>query len=606
MIVSRCGNASSGDETDRFVADGQATETGNEVGDVASHFDEEMNLIDELNALESQQQTNEKTEIDSGAGNGIENVKTALDVDCTQTDSLRTKGFAVNTSGRFRIVMSLPLMAVQSTLSLYEIRCDRFPIEMMENELMPIFERFGQVYKLCKNTVSNLIVVTYTSSTDAGTAIQSLDRSIIQGQMVRVNKHLANGRLIVKPIPRSATKRELCHKFRAGTNNLQSVSLFNDPHNENKNRGFCYLDYGSHERAIAAKKILSSKRLFGTKLTVEWPNRRFDWVETRDTLYISNLRSSVRCEHLKSLFSGYGELLDVQQFGNFGKVQFKNDDDAVRAAGEIDKSRLGNANVEVSFVKLSEKIELPKKAPPKTERPNNDPDASDTLYISNVSPNLSTADLLKIFRYYGDVVGISAKDNFVSVQFRQSEESKRAVRCINRNQLGIDVQISCTEPNINKKPTKSSDTLFVNSLRSDISASDLRKCFSVFGEVTEIDKTNDSASVRFKDSENAKRAACDIDKTRLGNNVEISLSRKPKKLPGASDTLYINNLHADIKASRLRELFSVYGEVVAVDKNDNAAAVKFCNFQSSARAAREVNRKSLGEANVEISFSPMK
>lgn len=619
LMVSSDGNAS-GDESDRVAVEMQATETGNEEDDVESNFDEEMVSMAEFNALECQQ-TNEgdkRNDIDekmvsnaeigsdnnrkceSGAEDGLGNVEKTLEVESTPSDNLRLKGFSIKTFGRSLIVISMPLMVVKSTLNLCEIRCERFPLKMMENELMPIFENFGRVFKLSKNTVSNVIVVTYTNSKDAEKAIKSLNRSNIHGQMVLVSKRLANERLIVKPIPRWVTKKELLSIFGNVTRDLQSVSLYNDPNNENKNRGFCYLDYESEAKAISAKKILSSKMFFGTQLNVEWPNRRYDWVETRDTLYITNLRSSVRCEDLKRLFSVYGELVDVCRIGKYCKILFRNADDAIRAAREIDKSHLGNENVEFSFVELTWAKRRERREPPKKEL-----GLSDTLYITNVSSLLSQSDLLKIFRFYGDVVNISKNENFVSIRFRNSEESKRAARCIDKNQLGIDVQISFRESSFKKKPTKPSDTLFVTNLGSGIIASDLRECFSVYGEVMEIDKTGDFASVRFRDSENAKRAAHDIDKSSLGNNVEVSLTNpKQKKVPEVSDTLYINNLNADMKASRLMQLFSVYGEVIAVDKNDDTAAVQFRNSQSSKRAAQEINRKHLGEANVEISFLP--
>lgn len=66
------------------------------------------------------------------------------------------------------------------------------------------------------------------------------------------------------------------------------------------------------------------------------------------------------------------------------------------------------------------------------------------------------------------------------------------------------------------------DTLYIHNLHSAFSAGDLRKMFSLFGSIMDINKNVDFASVRFHHSEHCMRAARDIDKRRLGNDVEIT------------------------------------------------------------------------------------
>lgn len=621
MVVSNYGDTS-GDEIkfcdESKIVDSHDNEALNE-DDIESN--EEMDLIDQFYALENEETSDIRTIDEKCVEEGtftaeyyddnnskclnkaepevqFEKVKKMVEIDCSHSDSIRSKGFSTRICGRVRIVCNLPLMASASKCSEYEVECEGFPIQMMEDELIPLFEKHGQVYKLVK-TVSNKIFVTYTNTNDAQKAVESLNRSNVQGHMVKAFKSLPNGRLIVRPIPKSATKKELFHRFGSVTFDLLSVSLYNDPVNESKNRGFCYLDYGDHYKASSAKQMLSSKKMFGMPLKVDWPIRHYNWVETHDTLYISNLRSSICCENLKKFFSVYGELVGVKQIGNFGKVQFQNVEDAKRAAREINKNQLGNENVEISFVKLSQKI-----------APKNEHGLSDTLYINNLSSIISTSDLRKIFSRYGGVVESDKNSDFASVRFQDSEEAKRAARYIDKNQLGCDVQISFvkhTEKASNKKFFKK---LYISNMRSDITVSDLRKQFSVYGEVTEVDKDGDSASVRFRNSENANHAVQDFDKRRLGNNVDISFhpqseNKTQKKLPVVSDKLYINNLYANMKAWRVRQIFEVYAEVIEVDKNGTSASVQFRNSDDAKRAAQEVNRIHLGnKANLEISFFP--
>lgn len=603
--------------------------------DHGGEFYDEMDIIDQLEAMDIEQTGDvSKVAVDDN-NSGIRHCEngTELEDEAIKTmdihrssDDLQSKGFSTSVYGQnMRVVVNLPLMAVGSKYSQYEVQCEGFPTRMMEDELVPLFEKFGQLYRLVMLPHINEIHVTYVNVEDVDKAVTSLHHSNVQGRKIKVFKALPKGQLIVRHIPKSATKAELLDKFRSITAELQDVQLYNDEYNESRNRGFCYLDYGDHLKANKAMKRL--KQMFGAPVHVEWPSRQYRRVQSSDTLFISNLRSSLGCDDLKMLFSPYGKLMDVYRTGTFGKVRFQKPEDAIRAASEVDKKQLGNENVEISLAALSEKRDLglpitsysnktklqgslaafSKKLEPKT-----DLCSTSTLYISNVSSSLTSKDLREIFSQYGDVIEIDKNEDFASVRFRLPEQSSRALRLINRNQLGHNVQITVDKhPETIRRNDVPADTLFLKNLRPDINTSDIRECFSIYGEVLAIDKNDDTASVHFRNPDIAKHAARGIDKYRLGKNVQISFAKvadaehgKQKKLPVVSDTLYISNMNANTSIFTLRTIFTHYGKVTEIERNGNRASVQFSNVEDSKRAAHQVNRKDLGEGNVKISFFP--
>lgn len=68
--------------------------------------------------------------------------------------------------------------------------------------------------------------------------------------------------------------------------------------------------------------------------------------------------------------------------------------------------------------------------------------------------------------------------------------------------------------------------LFMKNLRSGMTTTDLRAMFSIYGEVTEIDKDNNWASVKFQNPEDAMQAYQNIDKKLLGDQT-VQISRFP-------------------------------------------------------------------------------
>ncbi|XP_037024906.1 uncharacterized protein LOC119066499 isoform X2 [Bradysia coprophila] len=451
------------------------------------------------------------------------------------------ESFSMENRRRTTMTNNLALMTVDNNVSKYEVRCEGFPMNMMEEELVLKFAKFGEVYKLTKHLDKELIYVTFIKAEDAEKAIEALDGRMIQGHRVKLYKQLPNRRLIVRCIPKTLNRDRLFAIFKSITPNLVSVSVYNDPFNENLIRNFCYLEYPDYYLAVDAKDILSSVQIFHTsRHSVEWPDRRFEWKETPDTLFISNIRLSMGSRDVYAVFSVFGKLVGVSKNGSFASVKFQKVDDAKRATIEVDKKLLGNENVEILSFKLhkensgyegdrnvsgnkTEKISSVHVMP--RDEPNLNSNISDTLYINNLSATLSAADLRKIFSTFGNVldIDIDRNEGLASVHFPNQEQAKRAVSSIDKRQLGNDVHISFFN---NTVVGKASDVLHISNLRSNVMTSDLRKLFAVYGEVMEIELISNSAIVHFRYAKDARAAARSVNRQCMGDGVKISFGER--------------------------------------------------------------------------------
>lgn len=268
---------------------------------------------------------------------------------------LRRKGYDLQCHNKVRYLMNLTLTVQPAQL----VNCDVFvaglPYETTENELVPLFEKVGQVYKVRIVDNSGMAVITYTTVEEAENAIAKLNGHKMRGRFITVRKYFPKVRLFVKPIPYSATKNEIFTKFNAITRGLLKVLLFNSTENESRNRGFCYLDYESTKAVLEAKRIISGRVMFGGQTMIcDWPEKEPAITEnTSNKLYLTNVHVGLRAADLRKYFSVYGEITETDKDGNFATVVFRNPSDAKRAAREIDKTKLGNENVEISDTRFA-------------------------------------------------------------------------------------------------------------------------------------------------------------------------------------------------------------------------------------------------------------
>ena len=151
---------------------------------------------------------------------------------------------------------------------------------MYEDELIPMFEGFGQIFdfRLMIDPVSGLNkgygFCTYATKESAQKAVKEMDKKEVRGgKKLGICLSLPNDRLFVGSIPKSKTKQQIMDEFSNVTEGLIDVIVYISPEDKKKNRGFAFLQYESHKAAsLARRRLMSGKiRVFGNITpTVDW------------------------------------------------------------------------------------------------------------------------------------------------------------------------------------------------------------------------------------------------------------------------------------------------------------------------------------------------
>ncbi|VDI37998.1 heterogeneous nuclear ribonucleoprotein R [Mytilus galloprovincialis] len=247
----------------------------------------------------------------------------------------------------------------------HEVFCGKIPKDVFEDELIPLFEKCGPIWdlRLMMDPMTGFnrgySFITYCDRDGANEAVKQLDNyEIKSGKRLKVNISVANQRLFVGNIPKSKSKEEILEEFSKKTEGLIDVIIYRSADKENqKNRGFAFLEYDSHKSASTAKRKLSSGRskVWNCDVIVDWA----DPVEEPDNstmskvkvLYIRNLSADVSEELLKEKFTEYGKIERVKKIKDYGFVHYEERDDAVKALDAMNGQKLGKLEIEVSLAK---------------------------------------------------------------------------------------------------------------------------------------------------------------------------------------------------------------------------------------------------------------
>lgn len=272
---------------------------------------------------------------------------------------LRRNGYDMDTfKNRYNeevVVMSNLKLTVSNVRELKncEVRCTGLPCKVTVNELIPLLEKAGRLYKLRMVVNAGITNAIYATEHEAEMAVKTLNNVIFQGENIKVRKFFPSVTLFVSPIPNRAMKTEIFNEFRSRTTGLEKVFLFNTLEDDRVNRGYCFLEYESNKCACNAKRNLTDKIVFGKQIVCDWPDKVL--TQSPDTLYVNNLAPAIRTSDLRKQFSVFGDVIEIDKTGNFATIVFRNPSDSKRAVREIDKTKLGNENVEVSDYHITKK-----------------------------------------------------------------------------------------------------------------------------------------------------------------------------------------------------------------------------------------------------------
>jgi len=248
-----------------------------------------------------------------------------------------------------------------------QLYCGNIPRDMYEDVLIPMFEKCGKIWDLrlmMDGSMTGLnrgyAFVTFTSPDEALKAVQELHHhEIAPGKQLVVNVSISNTRLFVGNIPKSKSKEEIKNEFDKYGGGLTDVFIYatNEKNVQRPNRGFCFLEYKTHQGANQAKKSLSSgrARVWGCDIIVDWadPQEEPD-KETMDRvkiLYCSNIAVSVTVEMLSLTFQRYGKVERVKKIKDYAFVHFEKRDEALEAMNGLTGVDLCGFKLEISWAK---------------------------------------------------------------------------------------------------------------------------------------------------------------------------------------------------------------------------------------------------------------
>lgn len=211
--------------------------------------------------------------------------------------------------------------------------------------------------------------VHFTSEESAAKAIEKVNGITIEGSQLYVGKferrlERTSGRftnVYVKNIPLNWTKKEIDQKL-SQFGEITSLCLPTKSENENDHKGFCFVNFKTHEEAMRlvneAKNVETNGELSLFADRLQRRAERDIFLERKSlsykrdiaersknlNLYVKNLDEELASDGLKSLFSVFGEITSaiVKQDNSgrskgFGFVCFKREEDANRALVEMNQ-----------------------------------------------------------------------------------------------------------------------------------------------------------------------------------------------------------------------------------------------------------------------------
>lgn len=157
-----------------------------------------------------------------------------------------------------------------------EIFCTNIPINVLESELIPLFERYGKIYELRllmsrrnRNRNAGFAFIRYTTSDGAAEATKKLNNyEILPGKHLALRLSQPNVSLFVGNIHRGLTRDQIHDKIQRSTDGLVKTFLKTSFYEDKKNCGFCFLEYNCHSAAVQARNYLNRVNVWGELVTV--------------------------------------------------------------------------------------------------------------------------------------------------------------------------------------------------------------------------------------------------------------------------------------------------------------------------------------------------
>lgn len=240
-----------------------------------------------------------------------------------------------------------------------------------EEDLKKVFSEVGEVVevRLARNpqTQKNkgFAFVRFATVEQAKKAVAELKNPQVRGKQCGVTRSQDNETLHVRNICKSWTKEALKKKLTEyGIDNIEEITLMEDPQQEGMNRGFAFLEFPTHLEATNAFKRLQKRDVFFgidvcakvafAKSGIEPDEEVMAQVKS---IFVDGLPPSWDEERVQEKFKAYGEIEKVQLARNmptakrkdFGFISFTTREAALACIEAVNKNELNEEDNKVTL-----------------------------------------------------------------------------------------------------------------------------------------------------------------------------------------------------------------------------------------------------------------
>ncbi|KAI1305389.1 APOBEC1 complementation factor [Halotydeus destructor] len=187
-------------------------------------------------------------------------------------------GYQFNTFPRQRVYGAIETRAdIVASDSGCHMVIKHIPQNFLEPQLLDLLDPFGRIYELRipidfeTGMTKGQAYVTFYFACQLARALKKLNGLEIEpGHFLIAKQITPKTRLFIGNLPKCKRFEDLEKSFGVLTHGLNQVISFSAERRGQNNRGFCFLEYNTHESAVAARKRLTSMKIFGCDLQVDW------------------------------------------------------------------------------------------------------------------------------------------------------------------------------------------------------------------------------------------------------------------------------------------------------------------------------------------------
>lgn len=252
-----------------------------------------------------------------------------------------------------------------SSVPPYQLYCGHIPGDVTEREIFETIKPHAKPIEIClmMDAVAQkhrgFAFIKLANEKDQKLVLDNINGYEIRpGRNIKLSIYKPNRSLYVANIPKSIGSDQLHDEFRKyllGITNVVVYRPFSNCRIGYQNRGFCFLEFESHDMARVAKRKLEQdpKKIFANAVFVDWADSldtpSDEIMQNVRVLYVRNIHESVTESQLEQVFSPFGEIQRVKRIKNFAFIHFLNRCDALNAMKSLQNLQLCGESLSISL-----------------------------------------------------------------------------------------------------------------------------------------------------------------------------------------------------------------------------------------------------------------